>query len=85
MPKYYVRDGYERGIVDAKTPEEAICFCVLRRFDSFVVNGFYIVSEVGFEQHDDDLIYESNLILDIIADKYGDDFRENPKKDEDWY
>jgi len=85
MPKYYVRDGYERGIVDAKTPEEAICLCVLHRFDSFVVNGFYIVSEIGFETHDEDLVYDSNLILDIIADRYGDDFRENPKKDEEGY
>ena len=85
MPKYYIRDGYELGIMDAKTAEDAICLCVLHRFSTFVVNGFYIVSEIGFETHDDDMIYSSDLILDILADEYKDKFGRNPKNDEDYY
>jgi len=85
MPKYYVRDGLERDVVDANTPEEAICLCVLHRFSTFVVNGFYIVSELGFENHDDDLIYSSDFILDIISDDYGDEFGKNQKNDGDYY
>jgi hypothetical protein len=85
MPKYYVRDGYERGIIDAPTPEEAVCICILHRFSTFVVNGFYIVSELGFEKHDDDLIYSSDFILDIISDQHGDDFGKINHKNYEYY
>lgn len=85
MPKYYVKDGLELAVIDAKTPEEAICLCILHRFNTFIVNGFYIVSEIGFEKHDDDLIFSSDFILDIISDEYGDEFGKNPRNDEDYH
>ena len=85
MPKFYVRDGYEYGVMDAETPEDAICMCVIHRFSTFVINGFYIVSEVGFEKHDDDIIFSSDFIIDIISDRFGDEFRKNPRKDEEGY
>ena len=81
MPKYYVRDGSERGIIDAATAEEAVCLCVLHRFGTFVINGFYIVSELGFESHDDDLIYSSDHIIDRISDDYWKKFEGRSEKD----
>jgi uncharacterized membrane protein (DUF485 family) len=77
MPKYYVRDGYEKRVIDAPTPERAVVMCVLHFFSSFVVNGFYVVSERGFDQHTDceedeeDIIFSSEYIMAIIADEFG--------------
>ena len=48
---------------------------MLNYFSTFIVNGFYIVSERGFEVHkdcevdEDDIIFDSNYILDLIAKK----------------
>jgi hypothetical protein len=81
MPKYYVRDGSEQAIVDSPDSITACCKAILYFFNSFAVNGFYIVSERGFAEHDDDTIYKSNDILDIISK----DFGKKPKKDEDDY
>ena len=83
MPKYYVRDGYERAIVEAPSPEEAALRAILTRFNTFTVNGFYVVSERGFEEHDDmeDSFFDSNYILDRISD----DFEKKRKKDEEGY
>mgnify|MGYP001164308955 FL=1 len=75
MPKYYVQDGYEKAVIDAPSPEDAVLKAVLNYFSTFIVNGFYIVSERGFEVHkdceedEDDLIFDSNYILDLIAKK----------------
>jgi hypothetical protein len=82
MPKYYVQDGYEKAIIDAPTPQDAVLIAVLDKFTAFIVNGFYIVSERGFKLHkdceedEDDLIFDSNYILDLIAKK-------NEEKDEE--
>lgn len=48
MGKYYVRDGMEKAIVDADSPLDGCCKAVLHFFNTFAVNGFYIVSERGF-------------------------------------
>tara|TARA_R110002020_G_scaffold427731_2_gene637155 strand:+ start:4335 stop:4577 length:243 start_codon:yes stop_codon:yes gene_type:complete len=69
MPKYYVRDGVERAIVDADTELEACVKSVLFFFNSFVVNGFFIISEVGFGEHEDDKVYSSSMVLDYISEK----------------
>ena len=45
MGKYYVRDGMEKAIVDADSPLDGCCKAVLHFFNTFAVNGFYIVSE----------------------------------------
>lgn len=77
MPKYYVRDGFEKKAVDASSPEKAVCLCVLHFFSSFVINGFYIVSERGFESHldceedEEDIVFSSDYIMDIISDEHG--------------
>jgi len=83
MPKYYVKDGHERAIVDAPDAVEAVCLCVLHRFGTFIINGFYIVSEQGFETHQDDIIYSSDYILDRISDDYWKKFEGRPEKDEE--
>ena len=82
MPKYYIKDGYEKVVVDAPNAERALVKAILKYFSTFLVGGFYIVSERGFEDHSDceedeeDLIFDSNYVLDLI-DKYrkehGDD------------
>lgn len=74
MPKYYINDGMEKVIVVAKTPQDACCIAVLNRLSTFIVNGIYIVSERGFETHEDDIAISSNEILDIIARDYKDGF-----------
>ena len=51
----------------------------LHFFQGFVVNGTFIVSEQGFEPHPDDIILESNYILDYLAKK----IQEKKKKDQD--
>ena len=79
MPKYYVRDCYEGHVVDAENPTEAVLKAVLHFFQGFVVNGTFIVSEQGFEPHPDDIILESNYILDHLAKK----IQEKKKKDQD--
>ena len=85
MPKYYVQDGYEQAIVDAKSPEMAAVKAVLHFFTSFVVNGLYVVSEKGFDKHhvgeSDEVVIESNRILDLISEERG----KNKKKDQDDY
>lgn len=67
MPKYYVWDGYEKATVEAPSEVEAAVKCVLYFFNSFVVNGLYKVSQKGFRDHTDDIIINSNDILDIIS------------------
>jgi len=79
MPKFYVRDGLEQAVVDAKTPISACCKAILFFFNSFAVNGFYIVSELGFDPHDDDIVFNSNDILDILSET----FRKNNEKDQE--
>lgn len=82
MPKFYVRDGAEETILEAESPIDACCKAVLSRFNTFVVNGFYIVSEIGFqEEHDEDIIFGSNDILDVISKN----FKDKPKKDDDFF
>lgn len=79
MPKYYIKDGAEKTVLTANSPIEACCQAVLGRFNTFVVNGFYIVSEIGFEEHDEDIIFGSNDVLDVISKN----FKDKPEKDED--
>ena len=70
MAKYYVRDGMEQAVLEADSPLDGCCKAVLHFFNTFAVNGFYIVSELGFEEHEEDIIFSSNDILDILADYF---------------
>tara|TARA_R100000995_G_scaffold60557_1_gene30747 strand:+ start:611 stop:871 length:261 start_codon:yes stop_codon:yes gene_type:complete len=72
MPKYYIQDGYEKVVVDDINAERALIKAILQYFSTFLVGGFYIVSERGFEDHSDceedeeDLLFDSNYVLDLI-------------------
>ena len=72
MAKYYVDDGYEQAVVDSENPLSACCKAVLHFFNTFAVNGFYKVSEKGFDEHNDDVIVDSNKIIDLLS-KYFED------------
>jgi hypothetical protein len=77
MAKYYVDDGYEQAVVDSENPLSACCKAVLHFFNTFAVNGFYKVSEKGFsekgfDEHHDDIIVDSNKIIDLLS-KYFED------------
>jgi hypothetical protein len=76
MAKYYVDDGYEQAVVDSENPLSACCKAVLHFFNTFAVNGFYKVSEKGFDEHHDDIIVDSNKIIDLSEkgfDEHHDD------------
>ena len=45
------------------------CFrCIQYRFQGIPVNGHYKVSELGFENHDDDTIFSSDEIITGFID-----------------
>lgn len=91
MPKFYINDGVERVIIDDKNPEYAcVRSLVIGKFSSFIVNGYYIVSEKGFDCHDDDIVISSNIINNAVEAILGISFsdflkyqEDNEKKDED--
>lgn len=72
MPKYYIDDGYEKAILDSPDVMSACCKAVLHYFNTFAVNGFYKVSERGFREHSDDIIVDSNKIIDILSKYFKD-------------
>ena len=97
MPKFYVYDGLEKTIINADSPLQA-CFRAIKHiFKDVPVNGFYKVSEQGFEDHDDDVIFSSEEVIQTLLDIMRHDNEqgytskqkkirrrpENPKKDED--
>tara|TARA_R100000306_G_scaffold45080_1_gene43105 strand:- start:2788 stop:3087 length:300 start_codon:yes stop_codon:yes gene_type:complete len=97
MPKFYVYDGLEKTIINADSPLQA-CFRAIKHiFKDVPVNGFYKVSEQGFEDHDDDVIFSSEEVIQALLDIMRHDNekgytskqkklrrrRKNRKKDED--
>ena len=80
MAKYYVDDGYEQAVVDSENPLSACCKAVLHFFNTFAVNGFYKVSEKGFDEpfglfvYPDDIIVDSNKIIDFLSKHFKDKF-----------
>jgi hypothetical protein len=91
MPKFYISDGKERVLIDDKTPEDACVRALLiGKFSTFLVNGYYIVSELGFEPHDNDIIISSDTINTSLEKVLGFDFKKildflegEEKKDKD--
>tara|TARA_R110002020_G_C16177217_1_gene764502 strand:+ start:874 stop:1173 length:300 start_codon:yes stop_codon:yes gene_type:complete len=68
MPKFYVHDGLEKTIITADSPLQA-CFRAIKHiFKDVPINGFYKVSEQGFEEHDDDVIFSSEEVIQALLD-----------------
>ena len=84
MPKFYVNDGAEYAVLDADNPLQACFRCIQYRFQGIPVNGFYKVSELGFDNHDEDTVFSSDEVvmgfLDMI-EKSND--KKKRKKDQE--
>ena len=78
MPKFYVTDKVEEAIVDAPTSLKACISAVRYRFHGIPVEGFYKVSEIGFEEHDEDIVFKASEIVEMIIE-----IMDNEKRDED--
>lgn len=68
MPKYYIQDGVEQTILDADNALQACFFGIKYRFEGIPVNGFYVVSEKGFENHEDDMVFSSDEVISGFLD-----------------
>ena len=78
MPKFYVTDKVEEAVVDASTSLKACINAVRYRFHGIPVDGFYKVSEIGFEEHDEDIVFKASEIVEMIIE-----IMDNEKRDED--
>ena len=87
MPKFYVSDGVESSVLEADNAIQACFRCIQYRFNGLPVNGFYKVSELGFDKHDDDIIFSSDEIIkgfiDIVEQSRDQKIRKRRKKDQD--
>ena len=82
MAKYYITDGVEKAVLEADSPLEA-CFSSIRyRFQGVPVNGFYKISEVGFTQHDDDIMFSSDEVVSALLEVMEEERKENGKNPE---
>ena len=68
MPKFYVFDGAEYAVLNADNALQACFRCIQYRFQGIPVNGFYKVSEQGFENHDEDVIFSSDEVITGFID-----------------
>lgn len=72
MPKYYIDDGIEQTVINARNAHLAcVKALMMGRFSSFMVNGSYRLSEKGHEEHDDDVLIDSQPINAFISKKLG--------------
>ena len=87
MPKFYVSDGVESSVLEADNAIQACFRCIQYRFNGLPVNGFYKVSEQGFDNHEDDIVFSSDEIIkgfiDIVERSQAKKIRKKRKKDED--
>ena len=87
MPKFYVSDGVESSVLEADNAIQACFRCIQYRFNGLPVNGFYKVSEKGFDNHEDDVVFSSDEIIkgfiDIAERSHAKKIRKKRKKDED--
>lgn len=63
MPKYYVQDGIEQAVINADSALQACFLAIKHKFDGIPINGFYVVSERGFENHEDDIVFSSDEVI----------------------
>ena len=68
MPKFYVSDGVESSVLEADNAIQACFRCIQYRFNGLPVNGFYKVSEQGFDNHEDDIVFSSDEIIKGFID-----------------
>ena len=78
MPKFYVTDKVEETIIQAENSLKACISAVRFRFHGIPVEGYYKVSEIGFEEHDEDIVFKASEIVEMIIE-----IMYNEKKDED--
>ena len=82
MAKYYITDGVEKTVLEADSPLAA-CFSAIRyRFQGVPVNGFYKISEIGFERHDDDIMFSSDEVVNALLEVMEEERKENGKNSE---
>jgi hypothetical protein len=63
MPKFYIQDGVEQTVLHADSALQACFFAIKYRFEGIPVNGFYVASEKGFENHEDDTVFSSDEVI----------------------
>ena len=63
MPKFYIQDGVEQTVLHADSALQACFFAIKYRFEGIPVNGFYVASEKGFENHEDDMVFSSDEVI----------------------
>ena len=68
MPKFYIQDGIERTVLHADSALQACFRAIKHRFEGIPVNGFYLVSERGFENHEDDIVFSSDEVISGFID-----------------
>ena len=87
MPKFYVSDGVESSVLEADNAIQACFRCIQYRFNGLPVNGFYKVSEKGFDNHEDDIVFSSDEIIkgfiDIVERSQAKKIRKKRKKDQE--
>jgi len=85
MAKYYVTDGVEESVIDAKSPIQACFKCLRHRFRGVPVNGVYKVSELGFDDHDDDIIFNAGEVVELLLELMEKERKndKNEKRDKD--
>ena len=84
MPKFYVDDGAEHAVLNADNALQACFRCIQYRFQGNPVNGFYKVSELGFENHDDDTIFSSEEVVLAFLDMLEkSNNKKKPKNDQE--
>ena len=82
MAKYYISDGVEKTVIEADNPLEG-CFSAIRyRFQGVPVNGFYKISELGFERHDDDIMFSSDEVVSALLEVMEEERRKNERNPE---
>ena len=72
IAKYYVDDGYEQAVVDSENPLSACCKAVLH-FSTHLQSMVFIKCLENFDEHSDDIIVDSNKIIDFLSKHFKDE------------
>ena len=85
MPKFYISDGVESTVLIADSPLQACFRAIQHRFQGVPVNGYYKVSELGFDNHDDDTVFSSGEVVEAFVEilEKRRKSQENPQNDEE--
>ena len=68
MPKYYINDGTEHTVIEADSPLQACFRAIKHLFEAVPINGYYRISEQGYEEHEDDVIFSSDEVINALVD-----------------